>query len=1020
MSSSENASTGPSGEPGPSGHAATSISIDQFTELLAAINNIQRSVDSKLAQFQEEVRQGQEEAAAKALKRARYERPYAFKKRGNEEQAAFNAKVDEALAEAEGELSSIPATTVSTPAVRRMKEAIQKGRSLLEERQKLIRLADRSEHGWSVVDEYTADDLADDSDDERRIEKAERAAERKAGKRRKKRSSQAGQAKFRAGPAAGMQQPAGVMPAAAASFAQTKRQVAPAATRPIGPCHFCGEMGHLRLYCPARATAVSKKWYPSQVECVTGVNVQCSKIMCVGAEGVNKASKSTGDMREVTGVSDAGSAQSSSVIVVHIDDGAVVDGDVTVRAECAGVECGDHVVGYVSSAHGNEADAVMSADVDLSGGLNVLGEESRYYEVDASDLLSPVSVKGRLRTKIDYWREVLQASPAVLNIIESGYVLPLMSQPTPFMSKNQLSAVQDTEFVDECIDQLLNSACIKELREAPYICSPLAVVESISGKKRLVINLRHLNKFLFKQKFKYEDLRVAMLLFRKGDFLFSFDLKSGYHHVDIAEVHHKYLGFKWKGRFFVFTVLPFGLCTACYVFTKLLRPLVRYWRSLGLRIVVYIDDGLCAENGEREACAASQLVCGTLDQAGFAINTTKSVWEPRRRLGWLGFVVDMALGHIEVPQSKITALQSMIGCARQATCIRARRLASILGKIASMSLAFGAVSHFMTRSMYALLESRQSWYETLQLSAEAKAELTFWSTGLEEYNSQPIWHFPGAVRVVYSDASETGYGGYVVEHGPCVAHGQWSAEEAGRSSTWRELSAVHLVLLSVAQKLVNARVRWFTDNQNVARILQVGSRKPDLHAIALKVFNIAIQYQIHLEPEWVPRELNQRADLLSRIVDYDDWFLNPAVFGWLDTMWGPHTVDRFADHNNRQLSRFNSRCWSPGSEAVDAFTVDWSTENNWWCPPVYLVPRVVAHAQMCAAYGTLIVPEWPSAVFWPVLHPTPEQFAGFVVAIQELPLSELLILPGSSGSSLFHGNMRNTKVLALRCDFSPH
>ena len=65
-----------------------------------------------------------------------------------------------------------------------------------------------------------------------------------------------------------------------------------------------------------------------------------------------------------------------------------------------------------------------------------------------------------------------------------------------------------------------------------------------------------------------------------------------------------------------------------------------------------------------------------------------------------------------------------------------------------------------------------------------------------------------------------------------MAHGQWSAEKAERSSTWCELSAVHLVLLSVARKLVNARVRWFTDNQNVARILQVGSGKPDLHEIA--------------------------------------------------------------------------------------------------------------------------------------------------------------------------------------------
>ena len=106
------------------------------------------------------------------------------------------------------------------------------------------------------------------------------------------------------------------------------------------------------------------------------------------------------------------------------------------------------------------------------------------FEVDGSDLLGPVLVKARLRAKIGFSREVLQASPAVWILLSLDmYILHLMSQPTPFMSKNQLSPVQDKEFVDQCIDPLLNSACIKELREAPYVCSPLSVVESNSGKR---------------------------------------------------------------------------------------------------------------------------------------------------------------------------------------------------------------------------------------------------------------------------------------------------------------------------------------------------------------------------------------------------------------------------------------------------------------------------------------------------------------------------------------------------------
>ena len=63
------------------------------------------------------------------------------------------------------------------------------------------------------------------------------------------------------------------------------------------------------------------------------------------------------------------------------------------------------------------------------------------------------------------------------------------------------------------------------------------------------------------------------------------------------------------------------------------------------------------------------------------------------------------------------------------------------------------------------------------------------------------------MRVVYSDASGTGYAGYnIVEHGRYTAYGQWTAVEATRSSTWRELAGVWKVLQSLASKLSNNRV----------------------------------------------------------------------------------------------------------------------------------------------------------------------------------------------------------------------
>ena len=81
-----------------------------------------------------------------------------------------------------------------------------------------------------------------------------------------------------------------------------------------------------------------------------------------------------------------------------------------------------------------------------------------------------------------------------------------------------------------------------------------------------------------------------------------------------------------------------------------------------------------------------------------------------------------------------------------------------------------------------------------------------------------------------------------------IAHGRWSEEEAGRSSTWREIRAVRMVLKSMIQLLKNECIKWFSDNQNV-RILQVGSRKVELQQEALAVFAMAARNPICIEPE---------------------------------------------------------------------------------------------------------------------------------------------------------------------------
>ena len=132
----------------------------------------------------------------------------------------------------------------------------------------------------------------------------------------------------------------------------------------------------------------------------------------------------------------------------------------------------------------------------------------------------------------------------------------------------------------------------------------------------------------------------------------------------------------------------------------------------------------------------------------------------------------------------------------------------------------------------------------------------------------------------------------------------------------------------------------------------------------MDISNLCLVNSIILEAQWIPRSLNEKADLLSRFVDKDDWSVNPSVFRVIDAKWGPHTIDRFASHYNAQVPRFNYKFSSPGCSGVDALAQVWLDKNSLVSPPVSAIVPSVRALSSCSGYGTLIVPQWPSAYFF--------------------------------------------------------
>jgi hypothetical protein len=103
--------------------------------------------------------------------------------------------------------------------------------------------------------------------------------------------------------------------------------------------------------------------------------------------------------------------------------------------------------------------------------------------------------------------------------------------------------------------------------------------------------------------------------------------------------------------------------------------------------------------------------------------------------------------------------------------------------------------------------------------------------------------------VVYTDPSETGYGGYCVQTGNAVSHDLWEESERIQSYIWRELVAVERVLSSLLPFLAGESIKWFTDNTNVVCIVRKGSMKRNLQEVTMKIFHICLENNISLEIE---------------------------------------------------------------------------------------------------------------------------------------------------------------------------
>ena len=272
--------------------------------------------------------------------------------------------------------------------------------------------------------------------------------------------------------------------------------------------------------------------------------------------------------------------------------------------------------------------------------------------------------------------------------------------------------------------------------------------------------------------------------------------------------------------------------------------MIKKWRGQGIKSIIFIDDGICGGKGYHRTKYITETIISDLAKSGLKMNFENSCLEPTQKGKWLGLIIDTKISKIFVPEEKIEKLVKSIKDVLAQTFCSAKQLAQICGQLSSMHLALGPIVRLFTRNLYCDIESRIMWYHPMQISKNSLIELEFWLRNLDSRNGFTFKPRQTTSKIVFTDASETGYGGFIAERlNEKICVGKFTPLESNASSTTRELIAVKNVLKCFGNKLANESVQVNIDNISASRILTVGSSKPSLTIVSSRDFQSLYKVQ---------------------------------------------------------------------------------------------------------------------------------------------------------------------------------
>ncbi len=588
---------------------------------------------------------------------------------------------------------------------------------------------------------------------------------------------------------------------------------------------------------------------------------------------------------------------------------------------------------------------------------------------------------GRLRHFLNFWRK-LTRDPEILRYV-MGVSIPfthLPSQTAPPRPYPVELELQPT--IRDFVQDLLDTHVIVPVDKRPdQFVSPFFLVKNNDGSLRGILNVRTLNQdYLQTQKFKMETLLKVLPLIRKGDWFGSWDVRKGYYNIAVHPEFQKFFCFDFEGQRYMFKALVMGISIAPYIFSKLMGTIVKFARTAGIDVSFYLDDTLLRGPSWLIAWKNLRVFGQLLELAGFLLHRDKSVYEPTQVIKYLGFILDSRDMTIRLPPEKENKIRATVtqaiqdGERQQPWTIRraAQLIGWLIAAIPACRYGQGHFRHLENTKKWALVDANDDYDAPNVVWGKRQRETLQWWANLASPISR-CFQLQAFTDEFTTDASLEGWG--VVYHSSHYC-GPWEDQEDPIDELELNTILIALQLLPVLQN--DAYLRVYCDNTvAISYVNNMGGNVARLDRIARKIWDLLEAHSAFLTAVYVPSAENI-ADQYTRGFDTNrkrffdlEVQLNPEIFRVHVMNKGPFfpTIDWFASCDNKQLSRFCA--WQEGQAGacfIDAFVHDWSLECGYMFPPFCLLPKVLQKVLQDKAKIVLIHPDWPGALWRPLLN----------------------------------------------------